>query len=119
LLAAAGVTPASGAAAQPTTNQTTTAPATTGAVATGTAGAAQAQQGASQAQAQKAEPFQAPVLVLPDEPSTNDVLTGLTAAMADPNANKTTVDALNELHSRVFQAEQAMNQAILDLMAAT
>jgi hypothetical protein len=109
----------------PIATQAGTPAATTGAsappaqgtvVATGTV---QAQQGATQVQVQAQEQFQAQLLRLPDEPSTGDVLTGLTAAMAKPGINQTTSKELYDFHQLLFETQKAMTQAMLDLMAAT
>ncbi|MCZ4496488.1 MAG: hypothetical protein JWM25_1071 [Thermoleophilia bacterium] len=95
----------------------TTAPAGTAAPASvanaGTAGATQAQQGVTTVQ--KVEVFQAPMLRLPDSPATEDVLQGLVGAMANRNANATTVSRLKELHDLVFDAHKSMMQAMLQM----
>ena len=89
---------------------------TTGAApsATGTAAADQAARGAEQAQQQKEESFNAPKLILPPDPTSREVLTGLTRAMADPTVNRSTAQQLYQLHEQIRTAEQTMIQAILD-----
>ena len=82
-----------------------------------TAAAAQATQGAAAAQPQaEAEVFNAPMLDLPDAPTTTDVLHGLTAAMADPTVNAGTAQKLYQLHEQLLNAERAMVQSIIDGM---
>jgi hypothetical protein len=77
--------------------------------------AAQAQQGAAQAQP-KEEPFNAPMLSLPTSPRSHEVLSGLTAAMADPTVNSGTASKLYQLHEMVLNAERSMIQAVIDGM---
>lgn len=102
---------AAGAAAAPGVAGT---PRTPAAVANaGTAGATQAQQGVTTVQ--RIEVFQAPMLHLPDSPSTEDVLQGLVGAMANRSANATTVGRLKELHDLVFDAHKSMMQAMLQM----
>ena len=104
------------AAATPTAATPATTPATSGAAPATTGadtGTTQAAAGAQQAQPQ-AEPFNAPMLSLPADPSTHDVLDGLTRAMADDTVNKSTADALYKIHQMVFEMEKAAAQVILD-----
>ena len=116
--AAARTTPA----AAPVTAQSaaTGAVATTAATTTtATTGAQQAQQGAAETTkttttTEKAEAFNAKALDLPDNPTTRDVLTGLTAAMADPTVNQTTAQKLFEFHQQLFEMEKAMTLAIVN-----
>lgn len=77
--------------------------------------AAQAAEGAQQAQP-KAETFNAPMLDLPPDPSSQDVLTGLARAMADPSVNASSAQQLFSLYDQIMQAEKAMTQAIIDGM---
>lgn len=79
----------------------------------GTGGVQQASVGAQQAQA---EPFNAPMLQLPDNPTTLDVMDGLARAMADPSVNQTTAQRLFQLHQQLMEAEKAMAQAVIDGM---
>ena len=84
---------------------------------TATAATAQATQGAQQAQAApKEEPFNAGMLDLPPEPTSRDVMAGLTQKMADPTVNSTTANKLFQLHEQLMQAEKAMMQVIVDGM---
>jgi hypothetical protein len=85
-------------------SSTSAAPATT-------AGTQQATQGAQQAQPQP-EVFNAPMLDLPDDPSTRDVMDGLVRAMADPATNASSAQALLDLHKQLMAAEQAMYEAM-------
>lgn len=61
--------------------------------------------------AQQAQAFNAPELELPRDPSTRDVLDGLTHAMADPSVNQTTADRLFQIHQQLMDAQKAMIQA--------
>jgi hypothetical protein len=81
-----------------------------------TAATAQATAGAAQAQAAPTEPFNAPMLDLPPNPSTQEVLAGLTRAMTDPTVNARTANELSGLHDRLMQAQKAMTQVIIDGM---
>jgi hypothetical protein len=92
-----------------TTTTTTTAPAS--AASATTAATQQAAQGAQAAQPQ-AEAFNAPMLDLPDDPSTRDVMNGLVGAMADPTMNASTAQALLDLHKQLMAAQQAMSEAM-------
>lgn len=97
-------------ASQPTSATASTQPATP-------AAAAQAAQGASAVQpAAQAEVFNAPMLDLPSNPTTRDVLGGLTRAMGDPTVNDTTIQKLYGLHEQLLNAERGMIQAIIDGM---
>jgi hypothetical protein len=80
-----------------------------------TAAAAQATEGAQAAQP-KEEPFNAPMLDLPEDPTIQDVRIGLVRAMADPTVNSSTAQQLFQLHDQLFQAEKAMMQVIVDGM---
>jgi hypothetical protein len=80
-----------------------------------TAATAQAADGAAQAQPRE-EPFNAPMLVLPPEPTSHDVRLGLVRAMADPTVNHSTAQQLFQLHEQLMQAEKAMLQVIVDGM---
>lgn len=75
----------------------------------------QAQAGAAAAQP-KVEAFNAPSLDLPDNPTSRDVMAGLTKAMADPTVNASSAQQLFQLHEQLFQAEKAMMQVIVDGM---
>lgn len=87
-----------------------------------TIAAAQAQQGAAHAQAPaqqqapQAEVFNAPMLTLPQSPTTRDVLRGLTTAMADPTVNEGSAQKLYSLHEQLLNAERGMIQAVIDGM---
>lgn len=83
-------------------------------VTAGTAASEQAASGAAQATTEKAEPFNAPKLRLPADPSTRDVMAGLVGAMSDPSVNRTTANQLYQLHDQLMQAEKAMLQVVLD-----
>ncbi|MCW2973721.1 MAG: hypothetical protein JWN72_1994 [Thermoleophilia bacterium] len=97
---------------------------------TGTAGAATAAQGAAAttgtaaAAAQpaatqpKAEAYNAPVLDLPDEPTTQDVLVSITRAMASPGVNETTINTLKELQSSLFDSQKQMITEVLNGMVS-
>lgn len=80
--------------------------------------AAQASEGAAQAQpgAPVPEPFNAPSLALPRNPTTREVLNGLTSAMADPTVNESSAQKLYQLHEQLLNAERGMLQAIIDGM---
>lgn len=80
--------------------------------------AAQAAEGAVQAQAiaPAPEPFNAPSLRLPRNPTTREVLNGLTSAMADPSVNDSSAQKLYQLHEQLLNAERGMLQAIIDGM---
>lgn len=94
-----------------TATVTTTANAPTTAAATG---AQQAAQGAQQVQAQpQAEAFNAPMLDLPPDPSTHEVMNGLAGAMADPSVNKSSADQLYAMHKQLLDAERSMVDAII------
>ena len=80
-----------------------------------TQGSVQAQQGAQQAQP-KEEPFNAPMLDIPEGATTREVMAGLTKAMADPTVNASTARQLFTLHEQLMQAEKAMMQVIVDGM---
>lgn len=83
--------------------------------ATPQAAAAQAAQGAAQAQP-KEEPFNAPMLALPPNPTSTEVMAGLTKAMADPTVNGSTAQKLYSLHEQLLNADRAMIQAVIDGM---
>ena len=83
--------------------------------ATPQAAAQQATQGAAQAQP-KPEPFNAPMLDVPPNPTTREVMSGLTKAMGDPTVNDTTAQRLFELHQQLLNADRAMIQAVIDGM---
>ncbi len=121
-LSTAAVTPTATPTQQSTTTTATAAASgssTTPAVsATGTAASEQATSGAEQAQTEKAEPFNAPMLDLPDDPTSRDVMVGLTRAMADPTVNKSSAQQLYNLHEQLLAAEKAMMTAILDGMSS-
>ncbi len=80
-----------------------------------TAATTQAQQGAQQAQP-KEEPFNAPMLDIPPDATTREVMSGLTKAMADPSVNSSTARQLFTIHEQLMQAEKAMMQVIVDGM---
>jgi len=111
--AAASAATATGSASAPT--------APTSAAAAGTAAATQAQAGAAQTQPSAqaagqvvAEVFNAPMLDLPADPTTSDVLQGLARAMADPRVNKSSVDALGQLRGMLFAAQKEMASIYLE-----
>jgi hypothetical protein len=79
------------------------------------AAAQQAAQGAAQAQP-KEEPFNAPMLALPPDPTTREVMSGLTKAMADPSVNDSSAQKLYSLHEQLLNADRAMIQAVIDGM---
>jgi hypothetical protein len=97
------------------TSPVTQPPPTVTVPAAGEAAAEQAAAGAAQTQ-QKPEAFNAPPLDLPDNPTTLDVMAGLTKAMADPSVNASTAQQLFSLHEQLMQAEKAMMQVIVDGM---
>ncbi|MCW2950033.1 MAG: hypothetical protein JWN41_1046 [Thermoleophilia bacterium] len=121
---AAGATaPTTGAIAAATnaaaSNPVTSAAAT--AAPAGTAGAVTAAQGAAAATttttttpAPEVQGFIAPP-DLPDDPTTNDVLTALAHTMTDPSVTPTTAKLLFELHQKMLEAQQAMIQAAASL----
>ena len=80
-----------------------------------TAATQQAAQGAAQAQP-KEEPFNAPMLALPPDPTSREVMSGLTKAMADPSVNDSTAQKLYSLHEQLLNADRAMIQAVIDGM---
>ena len=85
--------------------------------ATPAAAAAQAGQGAAAVQpAAQAEVYNAPMLDLPANPTTRDVMSGLTRAMADPTVNDYSIKLLYERHEQLLNAERAMIQSIIDGM---
>lgn len=98
-------------AAKPSSPVTQPPPQVTAAAAAGD----QARAGAAAAQP-KAEAFNAPALDLPDNPTSRDVMAGLTKAMADPTVNASSAQQLFQLHEQLFQAEKAMMQVIVDGM---
>lgn len=97
-------------AARPTTPSTQPPP-----EASGTLAETQASAGAAAAQPTE-EPFNAPMLSLPPNPTSHEVRIGLVRAMADPTVNKNSAQQLYQLHDMLFQAEKAMMQVIIDGM---
>lgn len=84
--------------------------------AAGTAGSEQAVEGASQVTRVSVEVFNAPRIKLPSNPTTLDVLDGLSRAMASPDVNDSTAQKLYQLHEMLFTVEKSMAQAVIDGM---
>ncbi|MCB0879241.1 MAG: hypothetical protein KDC46_09715 [Thermoleophilia bacterium] len=101
-------------ATRPTSPVTEPAPQVTAATAQASSGAAQVQDAANAKP--DAEPFNAPMLKLPLEPNTRDVMAALVGAMGDPTVNSSTANQLFQLHEQLMQAEKAMTQVIVDGM---
>lgn len=108
-LAALGIAPSTSAGTTAGTTPTTTAAA---APAASSAATAQAAAGAQ-------ETFNAKAFVVPKHASTKVVLHGLARAMQDPTINASSAQTVYGLYQQIAEAEKAMTQAILDLMAAT
>ena len=85
---------------------------------TATASTTASQQATAGAQ-QVAEAFNGKAFVVTEKATTRDVLKGLVRTMEDPSINERSAQTVYELHQKLFAAEQAMIQTLLEVMAST